>query len=312
MNRAGGGFTLMVIVCVLMLIGILSAVAVPKFFDMSAEAELRAVSATAAEIQARLGTVFAHKVLEGSSCAESLSYAAELKNYSDREGAAVFGEFEPAAVAAEGSALRYRRAGSADEFKAIEGVLLVLPACAGEVPSLRAVPLSNAVGSALYRSVLAGPQGMTDGRVENDGGWEFSTHRYQDATGGSNGLYWYHSNIDWSTAADGQPTIKVGFNADGSLAAVYYSEFPDQAGGTPGFHIDNLLLPTPESGSSVTAEQRALYIEAFRQNFPDYESFFTVATSSSGYQYLEVLEAGEPTVSPSPGSGMTGPSGGGR
>ena len=151
-----------------------------------------------------------------------------------------------------------------------------------------------------------------DGRVENDGGWEFSTHRYQDATGGSNGPYWYHSNVDWSTAADGQPTIKVGFNADGSLAAVYYSEFPDQAGGTPGFHIDNLLLPTPESGSSVTAEQRALYIEAFRQNFPDYESFFTVATSSSGYQYLEVLEAGEPTVSPTPGSGMTGPSGGGR
>ena len=62
----------------------------------------------------------------------------------------------------------------------------------------------------------------------------------------------------------------------------------------------------------MTAEQRALYIEAFRQNFPDYESFFTVATSSSGYQYLEVLEAGEPTVSPTPGFGMTGPSDGGR
>lgn len=312
MNRAGGGFTLIEIVCVLILIGILSAVAVPKFFDMSAEAELRAVAATAAEIQARLETVFAHKVLEGTSCADSLSYAAELKNYSDREGAAVFGEFEfePSTVAAEGTALRYRRVGSADEFKSIEGFVLVLPACAGEVPSIPAGPLSNAVGSALYRSVLAGPQSMTDGRVDNDGGWEFSTHKYQDETGGSNGRYWYHSNIDWSTAADGQPTIKVGFNADGSLAAVYYSEYPDQAGGTPGRHIDNLLLESPESGYSVTAEQRAQYIEAFRQNFPDYETFFRVATSSSGYQYLEVLEAGQPTVQTPSGPGASVPPGG--
>ncbi|MGN1150116.1 MAG: Tfp pilus assembly protein FimT/FimU, partial [Sutterella sp.] len=303
------GFTLIEIVCVLILVGILGAVAVPKYFDLSAEAELRAVSATASEIQARLETVFAHKVLEGASCTESLSYAAELKNFSDREGAAVFGEFEfePATVAADGTALRYRRAGSSDEFKAIAGFALVLPACVGEVPSVSALPLSNSVGAELYRSVLAGPQSMTDGRVDNDSGWEFSTHKYQDATGGSSGLYWYHSNVDWSTASDGQPTIKVRFGADGSLAAVYYSEYPDQAGGTPGYHIDNLLLQSPESGSSVTAEERAQYIDAFKQNFPDYETFFRIAASPSGYLYLEVLEAGQPTVQPSfvPGSSVS-------
>ena len=83
MSKKQMGFTLIEIVMVLVLLGILSAVAVPKYFDLRNQAELQAAQATVAEFQARLNARFASGLLEGQTCAnaktEALSGLADTK-----------------------------------------------------------------------------------------------------------------------------------------------------------------------------------------------------------------------------------------
>lgn len=70
-NRRSG-FTLIEIVMVLTLLGILTAVAVPKYFDLQEEARMNAASAAIAEAQSRINATFAQKVLTGASCLEAI------------------------------------------------------------------------------------------------------------------------------------------------------------------------------------------------------------------------------------------------
>lgn len=65
MSKKQMGFTLIEIVMVLVLLGILSAVAVPKYFDLRDKAEEKAAAAIAAEVQARLNGGFANALLAG-------------------------------------------------------------------------------------------------------------------------------------------------------------------------------------------------------------------------------------------------------
>ena len=69
MSKKQMGFTLIEIVMVLVLLGILSAVAVPKYYDLRDTAEQKAARAIIAEAQARINGVFADALLNNNlSC----------------------------------------------------------------------------------------------------------------------------------------------------------------------------------------------------------------------------------------------------
>ena len=69
------GFTLLEIVIVLVVLGVLAAVAAGKYFDLQELARYKAAEAVAAEAQAIIHGRFAQALLEGKSCAEARNYA---------------------------------------------------------------------------------------------------------------------------------------------------------------------------------------------------------------------------------------------
>ncbi len=84
-SRKHQGFTLIELVVVIVLLGILAAVALPKFTDMSTNAKVSAVDGLAGAIHSTVAMAAANCVVS-STCTRTASYSASSGNTADIEG----------------------------------------------------------------------------------------------------------------------------------------------------------------------------------------------------------------------------------
>ena len=80
------GFTMLEIVTVLVLLGIISAVAVPKFFDMQGVSEEKAAKAALAEAQVRINAGYSKAVYAGKSCEDAVATVDTLGKIANKDG----------------------------------------------------------------------------------------------------------------------------------------------------------------------------------------------------------------------------------
>lgn len=136
--KKNAGFTLVELVLILVLLGILGAVAVPKYFDLQDEAQQKAARLAVAEAQSRIEARFSELILNGETCSAAVAEVKVLKNLSDstKDDQAVFGDYGLSAeeIASTGTEVTVKVLGDEDREVVFSGSQpkLYVPACAEE------------------------------------------------------------------------------------------------------------------------------------------------------------------------------------